>query len=158
MLAETIWVLGILLEGLLLFRSWRARHFLKFPFFFSYVGFVLVQSVVRYSVNKFYPSQYANVYWCTEFVGVVAGCAVVLTLSNRSCGISALPSWPEARSLAFVATFLRVRLRGKAHLAGLPHKPFCWRGMCGSSRSLLSSRYWFSFFTMLFRWDETFAA
>jgi hypothetical protein len=112
MLAETIWVLGILLEGLLLFRSWRARHFLKFPFFFSYVGFVLVQSAIRYCVNKFYPSQYANVYWCTEFVGVVAGCAVVLDFYRIALaeflGVAKLAR--SALLLAFVATFLRVLL------------------------------------------------
>jgi hypothetical protein len=112
MLAQTIWVLGIFLEGLLLFRSWRARHFLKFPFFFSYVGFVLVQSVIRYCVNKFYPAQYANFYWCTEFVGVVAGCAVVLDFYRIALaeflGVAKL-----ARSVllsAFVATFVRVLL------------------------------------------------
>ncbi len=107
MLAQTIWVLGIFLEGLLLLRSWRARHFLKFPFFFSYVGFVLVQSVIRYGVNKFYPSQYANVYWCTEFVGVVAGCAVVLDFYRIALaeflGVAKLAR--SALLLAFVAIF-----------------------------------------------------
>ena len=121
MLAETIWVLGIFLEGLLLFRSWRARHFLKFPFFFSYVGFVLVQSVIRYCVNKFYPSQYANVYWCTEFVGVVAGCAVVLDFYRIALaeflGVAKLAR--SALLLAFVATFLRVLL-GQGTLAWSP--------------------------------------
>jgi hypothetical protein len=121
MLAETIWVLGIFLEALLLFRSWRARHFLKFPFFFSYVGFVLVQSVIRYCVNKFYPSQYANVYWCTEFVGVVAGCAVVLDFYRIALaeflGVAKLAR--SALLLAFVATFLRVLL-GQGTLAWSP--------------------------------------
>ena len=80
MLALILWLTGIVLEGALLFRGWRAGQYGKFPLFYSYIGLVFVQSILLYVVASYYPSSYANLYWALEFVDVFAGCGVVLEI------------------------------------------------------------------------------
>jgi hypothetical protein len=120
MFAQTIWLSGIFLEGLLLFRSWRARHFLKFPFFFSYIAFVLMQSLLRYLVRSVHPVWYPSVYWVTEFMGVVTGCAVVLEFYRiglaRFLGVAKLARM--ALFLVFLVTFIRVLLTSRQGVLG----------------------------------------
>jgi hypothetical protein len=120
MFAQTIWLSGIFLEGLLLLRSWRARHFIKFPFFFSYVALVLLQSLLRFCVNRFYPASYPGIYWFTEFVGVIAGCAVVIDLYRIGLatfhGVAKLAR--SALFVVFLATFIRVMLTSRPGALG----------------------------------------
>jgi hypothetical protein len=78
MFAQAIWVAAIFLEGLLVFRSWHTRLRCAYPLFFSYLALVLTQDILRYLVAHFSPSIYPEIYWSTEFLGVFAGCAVVL--------------------------------------------------------------------------------
>ena len=56
MFAQAIWLAGICLEALLVFRIWRARNFRVYPLFLSYVTFVLVQEILSYSVAHLYPA------------------------------------------------------------------------------------------------------
>src|SRR5262245_49758630 len=78
MFAQAIWLAAIFLEAFLVFRLWRARQFSAYPLFFSYLSFVLLQDVFRYMVAHYYEVAYPAVYWSTEFLGVFAGCGVVL--------------------------------------------------------------------------------
>jgi hypothetical protein len=78
MFAQAIWLAAICLEAFLVFRLWRARQFSAYPLFFSYLSFVLLQDVLRYLVAHYYAFAYPGVYWSTEFLGVFAGCGVVL--------------------------------------------------------------------------------
>jgi hypothetical protein len=76
-----MWVLfltyaGMALESHLLFRAWRGKLLRRFPVFFFYIFFVLIQSLLRRLVYPL-PSLYGSVFWTTEFLGVFVGCAVV---------------------------------------------------------------------------------
>jgi len=73
----SIWAVAILLEMMLLVRSLRGGYFTRYPIFFSYISFVLLQSTVRLAVFKLEPNWYRGVYWFTEFVGIIAGCSLV---------------------------------------------------------------------------------
>jgi hypothetical protein len=95
MVALFVWLAGIVLEGALLYRGWRASQFCKFPLFYSYIGLVFLQSIFLYVVGTYYPPSYADVYWALEFVDVFAGCGVVLEIYRVG-----LQEFPGAARLA----------------------------------------------------------
>jgi hypothetical protein len=101
MFAQAIWLAAICLEGFLVFRLWRARQFSAYPLFFSYLAFVLLQDVLRYLVGHSYAALYPGIYWSTEFLGVFAGCAVVLEFYW-----TALAQFPGVAKLARSALLL----------------------------------------------------
>lgn len=112
MFALVVWFAGIVLEGVLLFRGWRARHIFRFPLFFSYIALIFLQSILLFFVGRYRPDAYPAFYWSLEFIDVFAGCAVVL----ETCRL-ALVSFPgvaklarNALLLAFLLTFGRVLL------------------------------------------------
>jgi hypothetical protein len=74
--AHALWLATIALEILLLARSIRTKLFSKYPVFYSYVLFVLLQSLVRFSIYHRHPQWYMECYWYTEFFGVLVGCGV----------------------------------------------------------------------------------
>ncbi|HVO59014.1 MAG TPA: hypothetical protein VMT51_15085 [Dongiaceae bacterium] len=76
-MALIITCLGLFLEVVLLSRAYLRGRLREFPFFFSYVAFVLVQSALRLVVRLAFPESYSAVFWATEFIGVFAGCAIV---------------------------------------------------------------------------------
>jgi hypothetical protein len=80
LLDRLLWISGILLELLLLFRSVRTTLFTKYPVFYSYVLFVLLQSIVRFWVYHWRPQSYLQSYWYTEFFGVIVGSGVLFEI------------------------------------------------------------------------------
>jgi hypothetical protein len=112
MFSLVVWLAGIFLEGVLLFRGWRARHFFRFPLFFSYVALIFLQSVLLYFIGRYSPGVYPRFYWSLEFIDVFAGCAVVL--ETYRVGLAEFPGVAKlARNgllLAFLLTFGRVLL------------------------------------------------
>ncbi|MGA8074936.1 MAG: hypothetical protein WB995_15790 [Candidatus Acidiferrales bacterium] len=101
------------MEVLLLARTIRTNLFAKFPVFYTYVLFVLLQSVVRFTVYHWYPQRYRDLYWLTEFVGVVVGCGVLFEIYRR--GLAPYPG--TARLARNVLALVFVFAAGKA-LAG----------------------------------------
>lgn len=77
-------LLGVLLIGAILARSFKEHMFGKYPAFYSYLAYVLVQSVIRFSVNAVRPSLYPNVYWYTEFLGILVGCGVIWEIYSQA--------------------------------------------------------------------------
>jgi hypothetical protein len=126
MFAQAIWLAGIFLEALLIVRIWRTRNAREYPLFFSYVIFVLVQEILSYLVAHLRPAFYPGFYWSTEFIGVFAGCAVVLEFAW--IGLLQFPGVAKLARVALVATFsLTV---GKVLLTGM-------QGALGWSVSLI---------------------
>jgi len=112
MLVLLVWFAGIVLEGVLLFRGWRARHLSRYPLFFSYIALIFLQTILLYCINRYRPDAYPAFYWSLEFLDVFAGCAVVL--ETHRIALSAFPGVAKlARNgllLAFCLTFGRVLL------------------------------------------------
>lgn len=79
-----IWWTTIGLEILLLVRSGRGRVAGKFPIFYCYLTSVLLISLLRVSCYRFYPIHYQNLYWCTEFLSVLAGYGVIFEIYKKS--------------------------------------------------------------------------
>jgi len=103
MFAQAIWLAGISLEALLIFRIWRTRNVRVYPLFFSYVTFILVQEILSYLVAHLRPTFYPGFYWSTEFIGVFAGCAVVMEFAW--VGLAECPGVAKLARVALIATF-----------------------------------------------------
>jgi hypothetical protein len=88
-----------------LFGRWAARH----RIFYFYVLFVLSQSLLRVFAYQQGTQFYFYVYWITEFLGVLAGCAIVFEVYKL--GLAAYPGVARmarnALLLIFVLTFTK---------------------------------------------------
>jgi hypothetical protein len=104
MVALFLWLAGIALEGALLYRGWKSSQYSKFPFFYSYIGLVFVQSILLYIVGTYYPPSYADAYWALEFVDVFAGCGVVLEIYR--VGLQEFPGAARLARNALLLVFL----------------------------------------------------
>src|SRR5258707_410202 len=82
MLSQLIWVMSNLLEVALLVRGVRGRLIHRYPFFYSYIFFVLLQSPLRLAFYRWHPPLYANIYWVTEFLGAAIGCGMDFSISG----------------------------------------------------------------------------
>ena len=102
MLGQIIWWSGVTIEAVILARGLFARLLKQYPAFYAYVLFVWLQSILRFSVYHARPQLYPKVYWITEGLGVLAGCAVVFEIYR--VGLRAYPGTARlARNLlAFV--------------------------------------------------------
>jgi len=77
MFTEALWWAANFLEILILARAFKAGLIRAYPYFYSYVGFVLLQDLFRFYIYSFKPEQYSRVYWSTEFVGLLFGWGIL---------------------------------------------------------------------------------
>ncbi len=89
MLGQTIWWSCIAFETLLLVRGLSGRLWARYPVFYGYILFVWLQSLLRFSILHSRPQYYSAVYWVTEGLGVLIGCAVVFEIYR--VGLAAYP-------------------------------------------------------------------
>jgi hypothetical protein len=105
MLDQSIWWLNMALEALLLARGLRGNWAARYPVFYSYILFVLLQSLVRYSLYRSGSPLYTNVYWITEFLAVLIGCGI--TFEVYRMGLRAYPGTARmARNLLCIIFIL----------------------------------------------------
>jgi len=83
------------LEGVMLFRGLRERLLLKYPVFFLYIAFVLLEDLLRFYVYRWHPAIYTQTYWITDFLGLVIGLGVVFEIYR-----SGLAAYPGAARMA----------------------------------------------------------
>lgn len=102
MLGQAIWWACIAVEALLLVRALWGKLLRRYPAYYVYLLFVWLQSLLRFSVYHARPQFYPKVYWITEWLGVLAGCALVFEVYR--VGLRAYPGTARlARNLlAFV--------------------------------------------------------
>lgn len=102
MLAQIIWWSGITIEAVILARGLFGKLLKQYPAFYMYLLFVWMQSLLRFSVYHARPLLYQRFFWITEYLGVLAGCAVVFEIYR--VGLRAYPGTARlARNLlAFV--------------------------------------------------------
>ncbi len=91
MLSQFIWWGSDALEVLLLIRAWQGGLLFRYPLFYAYIFFVVVQDVPRFLTLRWNENAYGYVYWTTEYLAVAAGCAVVYEIYRI-----ALYSYPGA--------------------------------------------------------------
>lgn len=75
------YLIGVLLEAVILFRCFRTRGFRHYPFFCIYLTCVLLADLGLYPAYKLLnPHLFRTCYWTKEFVCVIAGYAVVMEI------------------------------------------------------------------------------
>jgi hypothetical protein len=121
MLGQTIWWSCIALETFLLVRGFAGRLWARYPVFYAYISFVWLQSLLRFSILHSRPQYYSAVYWITEGLGVLVGCAVVFEIYR--VGLAAYPG--TARMARNLLGFVFVLASTKA-LVGAWNDPRWW--------------------------------
>jgi hypothetical protein len=117
----SIWSGSIALEIVLLLRAFRTRLRFRYPIFYTYILFVLMQSLLRLTVNLYRPGLYSYAYWTTEFVGVVIGCAVVFEIYRVG-----LASYPGTARMARVLLAILFLIAVAKALADISNDPRSW--------------------------------
>jgi hypothetical protein len=78
--ANLIWLGSLALEIAILFRGALAGLLRKYPFFYAYIGCVLMKGMLRLFFYQFAPNFYARSYWSAELATIVASYAVVIEI------------------------------------------------------------------------------
>jgi hypothetical protein len=121
LLDRFLWIAGIALEILLLTRSLQTSLVKKYPVFYLYILFVLLQSLARFWVYHWFPARYMESYWYTEFFGVIVGSGVLFEIYRKG-----LAPYPGTARLARNALALVFAVAvGKALAASL-RGPLWW--------------------------------
>src|SRR6266849_1876620 len=103
MLSQLIGWGGITLEVLLLVRGLKGKLAFRYPVFYSYISFVLFQDLLSFVVDRWYHQYYRNVYWFTEFLALLFGCAVVFEIYR--VGLAAFPGTARMARNALALVF-----------------------------------------------------
>lgn len=77
MLTQVIWWTCNLLLVLLLVRSISRRLFWKYPIFYFYLSWVLLDSFLSFYLYLVRPSAYESYYWSAEFLSVALGYCII---------------------------------------------------------------------------------
>jgi hypothetical protein len=101
MLILCIWWAGILLELLLLIRGVQGKLLSRYPLFYSYIFFVLLQSIMLFGIRRLGSKDlYATSYWICQYIALVAGSLVVFEVYRV-----ALRHYPGTSKMARNALF-----------------------------------------------------
>jgi hypothetical protein len=95
MLNQIIWWGSITLEVALLARGLRARLVFRYPTFYCYIAFVLLQDLSRFLAYQRDFRTYQYTYWATEFMCVLIGCGIIFEVYRV-----ALQSFPGTAHMA----------------------------------------------------------
>lgn len=119
MLSQLIWWSGNFIELFLLARGVRGRLISRYPVFYTYILFVLIQSPIRFVPYRWYRQLYGPVYWATEFLGLAMGCWIVFEIYRV-----ALAGYPGTAKMArkiLVFLFVLAVAKAAAALWSDPH-------------------------------------
>lgn len=84
MLTQILWWLGMALEVALLVRGVRHNLAKAYPIFYTYIAYVLVESLLRFWAYVWHPALYGLFYWSTQFVSVIVGYGVVWEICRQA--------------------------------------------------------------------------
>jgi hypothetical protein len=102
MLSQSIWWSGLALEALLVVRGLQGRFALRYPVFYGYLSFVLLQDLLLFFAYKWRHQHYRDFGWAAEFLGVMLGCGIVFEVYRT--GLSSYPG--TARMARNVLAFI----------------------------------------------------
>jgi len=80
---QTVWLGGLLIEGIILVRSVLGRSLAKYPFFYLYIASVFAASTARYVLEIVRPSLQHGIYWPKQYVTLFLGCGVIFEISRH---------------------------------------------------------------------------
>jgi hypothetical protein len=77
-------ILSSILEALILFRALRGKFASRFPFFYSYVGYIFLGSAILfYVVRNVWPRSYSDAFWFYFLISLLAEFAVLIEISDH---------------------------------------------------------------------------
>src|SRR5260370_28315862 len=79
-----IWLIVIALEAAILFRGLRIELQKRYPFFYCYIGCLLLIEVLRFLCLTLTPTLYGPFYWQTELVRIIGSYAVIFEIFKRA--------------------------------------------------------------------------
>jgi hypothetical protein len=107
MASQVIAWLAVALEVVLLWRGVSLRSFSRFPFFYFYIAFVLVQSLYLFSVLHWHEASYAQAYWGMCALALVVGSLVIFEVYR--IGLRRFPGTAKmARNLLYLVFALTI--------------------------------------------------
>jgi hypothetical protein len=95
MVTSLLWIAGIALELVILFRFLKYRLFAHYPFFFAYMAIVCFFSIALSPIYQYHHALYPQFYWMSEFLSLLAGFAVLFEIVHKS-----FQQYPGARKFA----------------------------------------------------------
>jgi hypothetical protein len=119
MLSQAIWWSSIVLEVFLLTRAGSGRLIFRYPVFYGYISFVLLQSIFRSFVHRWNEQLYGSVYWTTEFLGLILGCWIVFEIYQVA--LAAYPGTAKMARNVLLFLFVLALAKAVAALWSDPH-------------------------------------
>ena len=95
MAASLLWIAGIVLESVILFRLLKCRLFADYPFFFAYMAVVWSWDIALWPIYRFHYASYPQFFWTDQFLNLVAGFGVLFEIVRKS-----FRRYPGARNFA----------------------------------------------------------
>lgn len=95
MATSLLWIAGIALELVILFRFLKCRLFAHYPFFFAYLGIVCFFSVALWPIYHSHSALYPPFFWMNQFLNLLAAFGVLFEIVRRS-----FERYPGARKFA----------------------------------------------------------
>jgi len=111
MLSQVLWWTENALVFVLLVRALRGRFLSKYPVFYFYIGYVLLESLSSFYIYISYPSFYETFYWYTQFLSVALGCCIIWEIYTQALA--------DFSGVARMARFLLAAIFLVATLKGL---------------------------------------
>ena len=122
MLSQAIWWSSVALESILLFRGFRGRLASRYPGFYFYIAFVLIQDVFCMAFARLNTQDsYNSVYWTAELLCVLVSCGIVFEVYR--VGLAAYPG--TARMARWLLAFVIAVILAKA-LLNIARDPRWW--------------------------------
>ena len=117
MLSQFIWSASIALEILLLARGLQQKIVSRYPVFYSYIAFVLLEEVASFLAHG-HDLAYLYTYWITEFVGVLLGCGIVFEIYR--IGLAAYPGTARMARALLAVLFAIASIKTLITMANYP--------------------------------------
>src|SRR5262249_25177075 len=95
MAASLLWIAGIVLESVILFRLLKTRVFAHYPFFFAYLLVVWSGEMALWPIYRSHNGSYGEFFWVNQFLNLLVGFGVLFEIVRRS-----FQRYPGARTFA----------------------------------------------------------
>ena len=90
-----LWIAGIVLESVILFRFLKHRLYAHYSFFFAYLVLVWSSEITLWPVYRYHFASYSRLFWADQFLTLLAGFGVLFEII-RKC----FQRYPGARTFA----------------------------------------------------------
>lgn len=80
---SVLWIAGIALEWVILFRFLKNRLYAHYPFFSAYLVVVWSWEMALWPIYRFDYASYSQFFWVDQFLNLLAGFGVLSNLSGK---------------------------------------------------------------------------